>query len=864
MSLQSVPVKSRVLFINPPVLCAKGTGVDIFQPTGLAYLAASARAAGYQVFLLDAPALGWTNQRSFDCSRDVVGLSFGDIYENLRDLKPDFVCITIPFTLQKDSAFCVASLVRKAVPGAKVIVGGPHVSVRPEECAKELSVDYAIRGEGEIILVKLLDLLCSGTSEGLENLPGLAFRSDNGSVLLTPPPELIPDLNSLPFPARDLLPMNIYFEAAKKQRANRDLSKRWASVITSRGCPFNCVFCSIHLTMGRRWRYRSSESVIAELKELVSVYGIEQISFEDDNISCDSSRMEKICDSIIQEGLQIEWFTPNGIRADTLNERLLSKMKKSGCRELWFAPESGSQRVVDEVIDKRLDLEYIKKMVSVCKEVGISSNAFFVIGLPGESKDDLLQTVKYAQDLQKLGADNCLFSIATPLYGTRLYQQALESGSLMNFNDSSLMYGRSLLTNLSYSEEELLRVLRDAQSNNRRLYISSQLSKILYYLKCRPSLIKGPIISLFRLGRIFLSRSLRRVFTVFNSYSMNTKIRNSIFVATRGLQNFLSYWTNYTIPPRPSVMYLEMTYRCNCRCQFCQRWQTGPEQMHNELSEQEIKDLLDQAYSLGVRYLGITGGEALLRPDTLPLARYARSLGMSVVLASNGVLINESNVDLIRESCDSVTISMDGINSQTHDQIRGVPGVYEKAMAAIKLLKSKCFSVAVNMVITKNNYREIDDYISFFGQLGVPLQLTPVHEYEENHFKISPELQGLDFSAFESYWHDLSSKHFFLRSFFYKYIPEFFRQPDHLGKKFVCFAGSAMFFVDPYGNVFPCEFYRKSLGNIRERSLDKLWESALSLRRLISSPKRPCVCWNHCVVPLNKKLTKFIALKKGG
>lgn len=496
-----------VCLINPPVLLPKNqSGVDLFQPLGLAYLAAVLRKNHYPVSIIDAAALGWKNLREFDNTRNFNGLDYEKIGQIIKKRKPKIVGITITFTVQKDSAFKVAAIVKSVDKKIKVVVGGPHVTVRSQECLENPNIDLAVIGEGEETIIELIKKLESKASfQALTKVSGIAFK-DQKKIVFTPKRPFIQNLDSLPFPARDLLPMAIYFEAARLKRASRDLNQPWASVFTSRGCPYNCVFCSVHLSMGKKWRARSTENIIEELKSLVKNYGVKQIDFEDDNISNDKKRMREICDLIVKNNLRIEWFTPNGIRADTLDQPLLRKMKVSGCRELWFAPESGSQRVVDEVIGKRMNLKYVEKMVVACKKIGISSNCFFVIGLPGETKKEIWKTVSFAQKLGRLGVDNCLFSIATPLYGTRLYCQVVEKGFLVNKKDEALSYDQALIKTPEFTPEELISIRKQATDNNRKWYLKNSLNKLLYYSFHQPILAIEHLKNMVKIGLIFLRR----------------------------------------------------------------------------------------------------------------------------------------------------------------------------------------------------------------------------------------------------------------------------------------------------------------------------------------------------------------------
>jgi radical SAM superfamily enzyme YgiQ (UPF0313 family) len=173
-------------------------------------------------------------------------------------------------------------------------------------------------------------------------------------------------------------------------------------------------------------------------------------------MTLDKKRMETICDLIIEKKLNIEWFTPNGVRADTLDENLLKKMKASGCKKIRVAPESGVQRVVDQIIKKNLDLKEVEKAVALSKKVGIKVGCFFVIGLIGETKKDIEESINFAQKLRRLGADGFYFSYATPVYGTELYEQAKRGGFIRDcFSDDALAEAQPLIETPEFTADEL-------------------------------------------------------------------------------------------------------------------------------------------------------------------------------------------------------------------------------------------------------------------------------------------------------------------------------------------------------------------------------------------------------------------------
>jgi len=300
--------------------------------------------------------------------------------------------------------------------------------------------------------------LVNGLEQGLEDfskLKGLGFVK-NGKLVLTAQRPVIEDLDSLPFPARHLLPMDVYNEVVRENPLRGEICKPMTIMITSRGCPFNCVFCSNCIVWGKRWRGRSPENVVDEIEHVVKTYGIEQIDFYDDNMTLDRKRMEGICDLIVNRGVRVEWFTPNGIRADTLDEDLLRKMKRAGCKKIRLAPESGVQRVVNEVIEKNLDLKSVQQAVVAAKKVGIGVGLFFVIGLIGETKADIEETIRFAYRLRRLGADSFIFSIAAPIYGTELYEKAKRGGFLREgFCDEALAGVEPLIETPEFTAEEL-------------------------------------------------------------------------------------------------------------------------------------------------------------------------------------------------------------------------------------------------------------------------------------------------------------------------------------------------------------------------------------------------------------------------
>ena len=470
----------RICLINPPRIHPKSWGKpNVFQPLELAYVAALLERQ-HKVHIIDAPTEGRGNLEEIDGTKYRVGLANKEIADRIRRWSPDVVEIHIPFSGWWKTAYEVASIVKSIDKDIITVLSGLHPSARPADSLMHPNTDFVVIGEAEYTMLELVGVLEQRTTEGLKKIRGIGYIK-NGETVITPPRPAIQDLDSLPFPARHLLPMEAYFAAVKEIPLRGEIRKPWTMMITSRGCPHNCVFCSIHIVMGRKWRGRSPENVVDEIEQVVHTYHIKQIDFVDDNMTLNTKRMETICDLIVKRGLDIEWYTPNGVRADDLDENLLTKMKASGCKKIRIAPESGVQRVVDQIIKKNLDLKKVENAVILSRKAGIKVGCFFIMGLIGETKEDMKATIKYAYKLRQLGADSFYFSYATPLYGTELYEQAKRAGLLRDcFSDEALaaaeplietpeftaddlreLCARANLVNPTFTRDKLIRAIRD-------------------------------------------------------------------------------------------------------------------------------------------------------------------------------------------------------------------------------------------------------------------------------------------------------------------------------------------------------------------------------------------------------------------
>jgi magnesium-protoporphyrin IX monomethyl ester (oxidative) cyclase len=460
----------KVLLINPPQIFYPGSDQPAGNlPLGLMYIAAVLDKAGYKVEILDA----FMTDSSFLRVGDVteVGMPYRKIKEEVRKRKPDIVGIANPFTCQAENAIRVADAVKEVDPSVLTVVGGPHVTVVPLKFMEEArNVDIAVIGEGEYTMLNIVK-----SFEGhkkISDVQGIAHRKEN-TVLLSAPRPFIENLDELPYPAYHLVDMEQYLSPERIEY--RSFKDRSISMITSRGCPFNCSFCSVHLHMGKMFRAHSADYVIDHIAYVVEKYRVKTIFFEDDNLTLDKKRFETICDKIIEKRIRFNWETPNGIRADTLTLELLKKMKKSGCQSVFFGIESGDQWILDNVIDKSLRLEDAERVAKLCNEVRLRAAAFYIIGFPGEKKENMMRTVNLALRLKREYDLGMHLLIATPLYGTRLYEECREKGFIRenlttrDFAEVRQTRGTPLIETPDFTPEEVKEIASTTFKTYKRL-----------------------------------------------------------------------------------------------------------------------------------------------------------------------------------------------------------------------------------------------------------------------------------------------------------------------------------------------------------------------------------------------------------
>lgn len=403
----------KILLMSLPAVLKEGdTYLDDGHSfhLGLAYIGGLLRDRGYTVCILDCFAESPEQRRSNSAEDEwlELGLSDQEIIEAIADFEPDLIGMTIPFSCQHYIGHAIGRTIKQHFPEVPIVTGGNHVTAVPDKLDPVI-FDYRVVGEGEFVFLGIVEALNQG--KNLAEVPGIYGISKV-------PDAFIEDVDSLPFPAIDLLPLQKLWKKGK----------RWTIMVASRGCVYDCVFCSIHTIMGYKIRHRSAENVIAEIRQWKDRYHIQEVYFEDDNLTTHTEWAKDLLRKIAKEKFGIRFYVRNGIRADSIDRELLMLMKKAGFQDFMIAPESGSQRILDEVIRKRMTLEASLKAVELASEVRLGVNTFFVVGLPQETTADLQATLDFAKQLKQKGCAGFWISTATPYPGTRLYAYCVEKG----------------------------------------------------------------------------------------------------------------------------------------------------------------------------------------------------------------------------------------------------------------------------------------------------------------------------------------------------------------------------------------------------------------------------------------------------
>jgi len=398
----------KVVLINPPEMIAGeegGTGfgarsfvkqLRVLPPLGIAYLAAVLEADAHEVELIDANALR---------------IGPDEIVRKVRALSPDVVgitCVTplFPIVVQ------ICRSLKDLDPRPTIVVGGPHVTIMPELTMENPAFDYAVEGEAEIAMPRLMRAIAGGGRP--DGIGGVLFR-DGEKVVRVGPAEVM-GIHDIPSPVREKLPNDRYFDMTTEGR-------RVSSIMSARGCPYRCAFCERYIR-GGHYRAREAEDVVDELEELVSGYGCSEVVIYDDTFTASKRRVAEICEKILERGLKFRWDCRT--RVDCVEPSLLNLMARAGCSRISYGVESASSEVRD-VFNKKITMEQVGETFNSTRSAGIKILAYFMLGAPRETRKSIEETLALSL---KLNPDFAYYSIVVPYPGTDLYDNALSDGLL--------------------------------------------------------------------------------------------------------------------------------------------------------------------------------------------------------------------------------------------------------------------------------------------------------------------------------------------------------------------------------------------------------------------------------------------------
>jgi anaerobic magnesium-protoporphyrin IX monomethyl ester cyclase len=324
---------------------------------------------------------------------------WAEIIQRVQEYEPDLVGISINFTMIAKATSKIAGMIKKWNPKVKIVVGGPHATIAPGETLSDPNVDYLVRREGEYAMLELVQ------GNPAEGIPGLSYRSVDGRIRHNEERPLIENLDEIPFPKMSLQLIPI-----------TNPGENFGVIATSRGCPFACIFCTSPRLWDRRVRYRSVENVIQEIQDRLIRHGVSKYYFNDDNFNLDRKRTIRLCEGMIKARLEISWICEGQISAFT--PEVLAAMKAAGCKRIKLGVESGNDRIL-KLMRKGTTKALIRKIVRMIRDAGIDYNIYALIGMPTETREEMLETYRF---IEELDPSYISLSVASPHYGTELFE----------------------------------------------------------------------------------------------------------------------------------------------------------------------------------------------------------------------------------------------------------------------------------------------------------------------------------------------------------------------------------------------------------------------------------------------------------
>ena len=420
----------NITLVKPPIRVPKGSYSTLrCPPLALAYLGAAARKAGYSVTIIDSVGEAPQQVRPLSGGRFMsVGLTNVEIVARIpQDVH--VLGVTCSFSEEWPVIRPMIQALAQARPHAIIIAGGEHISAAPEFSMRDCPViDYCVRGEGEETLVELLSALECG--DDIEGIDGIAWM-EQGQYRENNPRTRILDLDTIPRPAWDLVPLENYLVHGYGFGIGR---ARSVPILATRGCPYQCTFCSSPQMWTTRWSARNPDAVLDEMGWAIKTYGAENFDFYDLTAIIRKDWLLTFCERLIQRNYNITWQIPSGTRSEALDAETLPLLYRAGCRYLPYAPESGSSTVLKR-IKKRVKLDRMKESMHEAVRAGLSVKCNVIVGFPGETTEEALETIRFCWDLAAIGVDDVNVGPFCPYPGSELFDSLKAQGKIGEMND---------------------------------------------------------------------------------------------------------------------------------------------------------------------------------------------------------------------------------------------------------------------------------------------------------------------------------------------------------------------------------------------------------------------------------------------
>lgn len=411
-------MKNKILFIQPPLSANNKIKYLNHQvPLGFLYMGNILEKNGFEVKILDCQ-LYFDKKRKIDENTIKIGLFPEDIEQYIKQYSPDIIGINCSFSMYEEDSFEVIDLIKKINKNILVVVGGAHASTNPKYVLRNKNIDIVVIGEGELTILEIADSIRKGKK--LNNIKGTALRINN-KIKINKARDPIIDIDSIE-PAWHLIDVKKYFQHPDNSAVT--IRKPSIHMITSRGCPGSCTFCSVHTVWGRKWRPISAKKVLEQIEYLNKTYGINHFRFNDDNFTIDKQRVIEICQGILDRKIDIKWDTPSGVALWTLDKEVLDIMKKSGYYRITLGLESACKETL-KYINKNIDLKKANDIIDYSNKIGLWTSSFFIIGFPFEKKENIEKTFEY---ILKSKINIPFISIAQPYPGTKMNEDFKKCG----------------------------------------------------------------------------------------------------------------------------------------------------------------------------------------------------------------------------------------------------------------------------------------------------------------------------------------------------------------------------------------------------------------------------------------------------